>query len=257
VIADRLESLARRFIEGRERARLSRQFGRTLPADLPLEFLRIASVLKAYELNIGRLIDVGAHKGGFAQAVAAAWTLEELLCIEPNEQMLGRLCSVLPPVAKIIPAALCEEEGQTTYYLHPNSAMNSIRPVDTPKFNESFGTFHTADQITSRTVRTRTLDSLLYDLRDQTSRNILLKIDTQGAEMAVLRTGTKILKLSSACIVEYMFWSGYQKSYDLNDLLGLMGKQGFVCEAVLEPHFRGGRAAYTDVLFLPSKILSQ
>ena len=50
----------------------------------------------------------------------------------------------------------------------------------------------------------------------------ILKIDTQGNELNVLRQGQKVLECTEMCLIEFMFFSPYKTNYTFDDLVTFM-----------------------------------
>jgi FkbM family methyltransferase len=248
----RIERILKKQLERRERESLQRIHGISSSEKVDLKFLRGASIIKAYKPFIRRLIDVGAHLGSFTATMTKVWDFDEIVCVEPDSALVRRLRTSIPKGSKIVEAALAEAPGRRRFFAHPHPDMNSLIPVDPEKFDEEWQ-FYRASDVAEREVAVRTLNSLVEVLSERRARDILLKVDVQGAELEVLKSGSAVLKLASVCVIEHMFWTGYKRDYDLADLLDLMRSQGFRCVAPFGTELRGdGRVAYSDLIFLPS-----
>ena len=176
--------------------------------------------------------------------------MREIVCVEPNNSLHTELRKNMDQNCKIIDCAISNKEGLVDYYVHPDSSMNGIVPVNTEDFDREFK-YYPASNIKKVKIKTRKLDSSLSHMIDDNSTDILLKLDTQGNELDVLLSGSRLLELVSVCVVEYMYWSGYKKEHDLIDLLKLMRNAGFGYCGPCSTEFRdNGRIAYSDLLFI-------
>lgn len=246
---NRLERQARRFANWRERVRLGRRFDARFPDEAYLGHVRAAAALKAVCPHFDVLIDVGAHMGRFAQAMCSLWDFDEVVCVEPNVALHRRIGDALAGSATILGCALGAEPGQATYFVHPDHSMNSLRPIDRETFSRKFQ-FYGVDEIAATPVEVRTLEWVLENLRSRSTRDVLLKLDTQGSELDILRSGGPQLARVSACIIEQMFWEGYARVPHLDELVLFMREVGFQCRGVLElEHRRSGEPACADFLF--------
>jgi FkbM family methyltransferase len=256
-ISYRVEYAARRFLEQRERARLLAALNAPKDADLPLGFLRMARTISAHRPKIQRLLDIGAHVGRFTHAATQIWPISEVVAVEPNSEVFEQLRAAIPRHAVIVSDAIDDSPRVADFFVHPDSTMNSLVSVDETSFQEQFG-YYSPTAIRSRPVQVRTLDSLTAELGIGLERDLLLKIDTQGNELAILQSGHRILEQCSVCVVEYMFWSGYKKAHELDELIGFMKKEGFHLAGVLGAEFRpDGRASFADILFLAPQVGEQ
>ena len=251
----RIERIFEKHLERRERAALH-EIHRISPEkldSLDIGYLREASTIKSYGAHIGRLIDIGAHAGSFTTAMCKLWPLSELICVEPDKASLATLKRSVPKHAKIVEAAIGGTPGRRNFFVHPDSSMNSLISVG-EDFDRQWA-FYRSNEITQHEVEVQTLDSLVDLLDDRKTKDILLKVDVQGAEFEVLSSGSSLLELASICVVEHMFWTGYKTTYDLADLLTLMKDRGFRCVGACRTEFRkSGQVAYSDLIFLPDNI---
>jgi FkbM family methyltransferase len=248
-ISYRAERYARLFLEGLEKKRLGRRHGVQIAADVPLFDLEMAETIKAHAPRLSRLVDVGAHEGRFARSILALWPAIEVVCIEPNRACSSQLAMLQGRCAKVIQCAVSEKQGTAVYYRHPNSSMNSIVPVDPHMFAKKWSHYR-ANDIETELVPVETLDGAMAEVEFEEGRTLLLKLDTQGNELPVLRGAEKTLSQTVICVVEHMFWGGYKQHYTLEDLLAFMTERGFQCVGMMQTLRKDTREiAYADLLF--------
>jgi len=139
-------------------------------------------------------LDIGAHHGVYS--VIAAKKLGSsgrVVAFEPSprerERLLVHLRHNGAKSVTVEPLALAEEEGKASFTIVVKgfTTMNSLRP---PPIN------HPTEQVT---VDTTTVDS--YFESRQIDRVDLVKIDTEGGELAVFRGASKLLSQFRPVIV--------------------------------------------------------
>ncbi len=249
-VSYRLERLARRYLEFSERKRLQSSYGVNVSSDIPLEYYMLAEAINSCDPGLDQLIDIGAHKGYFSRAMSEFWKFSKIICVEPNKEIREEYLSKLSLDIIAVPYALAKDEGEYTYYKHPNSSMNSIVKADAEAFEKEMK-YYDVDEITEEKISARILDSLLEFIPKKSARTILLKLDTQGNELAILQSGTNLLQQVSVCIIEYMFWRGYQNAFSLSELIDFMDDNGFNCVGVVNAKSRENKKpAYADFMFL-------
>lgn len=228
-----------------------------------LELVEIVETIKNYKTNSNILLDIGANKGLFSKVANAFFYFDKTICFEPNE----KLNSLIEENNKnnnlvIENIALADHEDEVIYFLHQDEAMNSIVKANNTILKEEFP-WDNPDAMRETTVKTITLDD--YIERNQLiNEKFLIKIDTQGSELNILKHGIKTLKNTEICLIEYMFLSPYQSDYSFYDLLRFMDENAFDCKGALTISKRPSKKiSAVDFLFvkrkelLPSEILYQ
>lgn len=128
------------------------------------------------------VLDVGANIGGFSAAILDRWPQARVVCFEPNPMSVGRLRERLNRKVTIVPAALTEQPGyETLYYDGGPDVLASLHKRDLSyqgmvhgKLEVSVPAYKLSDFIPEGGVD-------------------LLKIDTEGHELAVLKGGGRDL----------------------------------------------------------------
>ncbi len=229
-LKDRLYYKAKQFIEKIELEKTlatinaSSSFDKS---DANLDFLNIIATIKAYDIKFDTLIDVGSHKGKWAQTCDQVFNFSKIICVEPNpnfeketQQLLGDKLTFISKIA----TDKINSEG--TFYLHDDSTMSSMVPSDKKILSDYFP-YDDGEKITQINKEQTTLDAECKDIINSNA-NILLKIDTQGNELDVLKGSAEILTNNvKACLVEHMFLSPYQMNYTFEDVLVYMKSFGF------------------------------
>lgn len=147
------------------------------------------------------IIDGDAHNGEVAAALNFLYRPRRLRVVEPNpaktEQLRARFAG--QPHVTVVPQCLGETEGETAFYVHDFDAASSLFECQ-PGHLARFGFSEKRRQLT---VPMTTLQKLLE--KDGAATIDLLKLDCQGAELAVLRGAGARLRDVRAIYCEVSF----------------------------------------------------
>lgn len=164
------------------------------------ETLLLGALLRRYSINT--VIDVGAHHGEFGRSVRAAGFRGELVSIEPDTASAQRLRYVAADDQRwrVVEAAASIVDGEGDLLSFADSSFNSTRPP-TASGTALFDAL--AAQTVRAPVRLATLDSLLSagELGACTAP-VLLKSDTQGSDLDVLRGAARVMDRCEVLLVE-------------------------------------------------------
>jgi FkbM family methyltransferase len=233
-VRNSLYERARYFVARTFRDRLAAEQGVAQLSDAPLELLEtMASLRSMLPLAPDVLIDIGAHVGAFAAAADAFFDLQTIFAFEPDADLLAAIRDRLPAEKlRLFDVALADAAGEQGFFVHPVKSMSSLVPVDGAALQRTWEQDDPA-RIETRAVRTARLDEVLTAQALSPTRGVLLKVDTQGNELSVLRGAAGLLPRIDACLVEYMFKTPYLRTYGLEDLLDLLRGHEFHCASVL------------------------
>ena len=142
---------------------------------------------KPWLLNSGirTVLDVGANIGQFARAIHEVLPKAVIYSFEPLPDCFTELQRAMSGVAtfRAFNTALADRDGEAEFYRSSWSPSSSLLPMEElHKQNFPF----TAGE-SRQTVRTRRLDECAKGL--MVEKEILVKIDVQGAEDKVIRGG--------------------------------------------------------------------
>jgi FkbM family methyltransferase len=187
------------------------------------ELLRISSVE-------GTWIDVGAHHGELTLGCAIRNPGLRVYAFEPNLRVAASLIGRAPNFI-VIPMAVAETDGHAEFHTNTFDAASSILPMDEDVRRAWIGgqALH-VDSIT--TVATIRLDNFM-DLSKITSVDFL-KIDTQGMDLAVLRSaGSRLRDIRKITLeVDLSPRPLYRGAASKNDVLEFMSSAGFKLTSV-------------------------
>ena len=208
---------------------------------------RVVRQLAAHGVDL--VLDVGANDGGYGRQLRSSGYQGDILSFEPLSDAHAALLRATADDAhwQVTPRmALGEENGEITINIAGNSTSSSILPM---------GNVHADAAPTSRylgqeAVALRRLDSLVLPVL-QSAKSIMLKIDTQGYEMAVLRGAGERLSHICGVQVELSVVALYEGQAVFDEITAFLQSQGFglwdVTPGFVDP--RSGRMLQFDGTF--------
>lgn len=173
------------------------------------------------------VLDVGANLGQFAIPASYAWPNAAIHCVEPLPEAVSYLeaRARLRPQIHVHPVAVGAAAGTVTLHVNANSGSSSVLPLG----DVHRAAFPNAVEAGNITVPIETLDALFADadLRPP----ILLVIDVQGFEFAVLTGAERLLRSVEWVILEASTRPMYDGERPIGDLLATMQSAGFALQA--------------------------
>lgn len=135
-------------------------------------------------------IDVGAHLGERTFPAAAADPSLLVYAFEPNLRVAAQRMGRLPNYV-VVPMAVAEEDGCAPFFLNACDAASSLLPLDPEGVRRWIGgdALREERRVSVPTVR---LDTFLGQMG--IARVSFLKVDAQGADLAVLRSAGERLR---------------------------------------------------------------
>jgi FkbM family methyltransferase len=186
-IAEILRTTANRF--GIDICRIGRErLGRNLAMDLA-----------ALSPQQGLIFDVGANTGRAARFFASAFPASQIWSFEPGQEAFAALASAgdLAKVRKF-KIALSDQDGEATLNLFSGSELNSLLP----RGNRAELHIDPASFAPTGTEAVETVRLDTFCAQNQVPELGILKIDTQGFEMHVLRGAERMLKEGRVHVIQ-------------------------------------------------------
>jgi FkbM family methyltransferase len=168
----------------------------------------------AHRCRISAIIDIGANNGAFASYLSQTFACERVIAVEP---LPGRREELRAQGYEIHSVALSDRTGDAMFNISNADAASSLLPVTELCLSE-FPQVAKVDQIS---VPVRRLDDIIAPVRSS-----LIKIDAQGAELAILRGGKQVISAARLVLIEMTFRPLYQGQALFNDVhreLDLLG----------------------------------
>lgn len=188
------------------------------------------------------VIDVGAAYGDWSTACATVFPDSSYVLLEPVDEYRPILDATAARLADatVIASAASRVSGETTFNVHRDFVGSSLLTE-----TEGGGVDGVA-----RSVRTARLDDLASEL--SLEGPFLLKIDVQGAELAVLEGAPRVLECALGVILEVSFLEFFVGGAGFADVVQLMADRGFLVYDIFDLTRRPvDRAlAQADLLFV-------
>jgi FkbM family methyltransferase len=192
------------------------------------------------------VLDVGANRGQFAVVAARRFPDAELICFEPLAGPGARLRRAVGRDARLTlwPVALGASDEEAVFHVSAADDSSSLLVIG-PGQREAFP--GTQEQTTAR-VQVRRLDSLIEPARFDAP--VLLKIDVQGGELAVLQGAERILESIHVVLVEVSFVELYKDQALADEVWQHLRGHGFLCRGIWSVGYGlGGECLQGDLLF--------
>jgi len=192
------------------------------------------------------VVDVGANRGQFLLVAARRFPDATLIAFEPLPGPRDLLRRVIPrsrPV-RLQEEALSDRAGVATFHVSRADDSSSLLPIS--PFQVS--TFPGTEEVAQLTVKTARLDEVLAP--EDLVPPILLKIDAQGSELAVLEGATGLLPTIDTLLVECSFAELYEGQPTAAAVVRFLSDHGFRLHSV-GPITVGqhGRPVQADLVF--------
>lgn len=184
---------------------------------------RLLHQLQLHRIDL--VIDVGANDGGYGRFLRRGSYTGQILSFEPLSKAHADLMAATADDADWFVAprmALGESDGETKINIAGNSTSSSVLPM---------AALHQAAAPSSvyqgiEAVPLRRLDAFEHAAITY-ARSILLKIDTQGYEMPVLRGAAQLLRRVSGIQLELSVVALYEGQTTYREIIQWLADQGF------------------------------
>ncbi len=212
-----------------------------------------------HTLDFRHALDVGANVGQYGSRLRSEYGYRgRILSFEP----LTAAYAVLTMRAAADPlqlwdvaprTALGASNGTTTIHVAGNSVSSSILPMDTS--HESAAPNSVGRGVEE--IAIRRLDDMVRELGVPLGRHVLLKIDTQGYELEVLKGAEKTVAAAGVIQTEMSFQPLYGGQPLFHDVYAYLVGRGFTVFDIVpgfsDPH--SGRLLQADGIFVRQGLL--
>ena len=205
---------------------------------------RISRHLK--ELDIEKIIDVGAHKGEFLEKMLKIEKVNSFYAFEPQKNIFNELSEKFSRNKKVTLYNFAMDKEITNKKLKINklSMTSSLAEINKKSLYlkiKNFLTFSKSNFEDEYEIQTNTVDKIFENISLQKA---LLKIDVEGFEMNVIEGSQMKLKEIPFILLENQFGNHYINN-NFKDIVNILSKQNFkIYKKFLFPTLH-----YQDVLF--------
>ena len=183
------------------------------------------SVLRNNNIYISNLLDIGAYRGDFTRMVKNMWPQVKVWQIEADERQMPYL---QPDAINALLSSVSNKEVEF-YTLGENSITTG-----SSMFRELTGYYNNPIVVTKRTT---TLDDLMkrVNFRGNWKNAGMVKMDTQGAELEILRGGENFIKTFQP---KYVVLETSVKQYNagaplVGDIIEYMREKGYNIQDIM------------------------
>lgn len=214
-------------------------------ADLPVGIDFKQDLVNKFNINPISIFDVGANYGQTALHYNSLFNTAKIFSFEPVKASYEKLINETQTIKNISchNIALGEENNNVEIYLHKeeNSQLNSLKAINSNQTG-----------ITKETINVVTLDNFAKGQKIETID--LLKIDTEGFELEVLKGAYSFLKNKKikAILCEVALSKRNTRNTQLNIVIDFLDKYDYFFVGLYETnitYFKSG-LAYSNALFI-------
>ena len=198
------------------------------------------------ELDIEKIIDIGAHKGEFLEKMLKIEKVNSFYAFEPQKNIFNELSEKFSNNKKVtlFNYAMDEEIAKKKLKINKLSMKSSLAEANEKSLYLKFINFLLLSKSSFEDeyeIQTNTVDKIFEGTNLQKT---LLKIDVEGFEMNVIKGSRMKLKEIPFILLENQFGNHF-KNNNFNDIIRFLSGQKFViCKKFLFPTLH-----YQDVLF--------
>ena len=189
-----------------------------------------------------KILDIGAHSGQFYKWAKDVWPMSQIFMIEANPlhiQSLKGLTFMMDDDFMI--AALGDEEREVTFFTRkdkPHTEGNS--------YYKEANYWDIPNLVLENKIKLTKLDNIfaeeeIFDL---------IKIDTQGSEIDIIKGGLNVVKKSKAVVLEVSYIEHNLGSPTSDECIKFMDEIGFEQSIDIGEHYDDGDVVQKDILFL-------
>lgn len=172
------------------------------------------------------IIDVGGFNGGTSLYFAEQFQGLDVFCIEPNSRMLSQLKEIEKTQTRIHVKniALGIAPGVAQLHITSNNVSSSINELNLEEIEKQPQVYQGwLRQEAAENVSLSTLDDEFKDDRPV----LLIKLDTQGTELDILKGGAETLKKTSFVLIEMNNHEMYKGACQYYEVDAFLREQGF------------------------------
>lgn len=192
------------------------------------------------------VLDIGAHTGQFYKWAKSAWPYCNVFMIEANPLHQNTLLNLTANTKdEYLISALGDKEREVTFYTRsdkPHTEGNS--------YYKEANYWDIPQLVQEETVTLKKLD----DIFDEEKVFDLVKMDTQGSELDILKGGKKLITKATAVILEVAYIEYNLGAPTSDEVIKHMNSIGFEEIMSIGEHYEGEEISQKDLLFLNKEL---
>ena len=193
------------------------------------------------------VFDIGANKGQSILTYKGLFKEAEIFSFEPNPLLFSGLKNQFSSDSKVhlYQDALGEQKGNNEFIIYENNELSSFKSIEVNSVNP-----FSNEQINSKIiVKTNTLDEFV--LEHGVKKIDILKIDTQGYELEILKGATNCLKngIIENIYLELNFIEMYKNQSNYLDILQLLNGFDYMLVGLYELNRPEYYISWSNALF--------
>jgi FkbM family methyltransferase len=197
-------------------------------------------------INPTVILDIGAHSGQFYRWAKRTWPTSAIWMVEANEVHERILKNItLGTDDEYLIAVLGDEERDVTFYTR--SDKPHTEGASYYKENAYWDIPQLVMQIPKRLQK---LDNVFEDIQFD-----IIKMDTQGSELDIIKGGKNLCKKASAIILEVSLVDLNEGAPTYDEVIGFMDDFGFEEKMSIGEHYDGDEIIQKDLVFLNEELL--
>ena len=193
-------------------------------------------------INPKAILDIGAHTGQFHGWSKRVWPDVGVFMIEANplhEDTLNMLANENGDSCLI--AALGDKVREVTFYTRTDKPYTE---------GNSYYKEHNYWDIPQLVQESKVTLKRLDDIFEDDAVFDLIKVDTQGSELDILKGGENLVSRASAIILEVSYIEYNEGAPSQQETLDYMKEIGFTQKMSIGEHYNGEEIVQKDLLFL-------
>ena len=209
------------------------------------EIMRLNEV-KELGINPTSILDIGAHSGQFYGWAKPVWPNSVIWMVEANplhEETLRNITQFTND--NYLMAALGDEEREVTFYTRKDKPW-----TEGNSYYKEAAYWDIPQLVQTSTMKLQKLDDIFTD--DTTFE--VIKLDTQGSELDILRGGEVLCKKASVIILEISYIEHNEESPMADEVIKFMKDFEFEEKMSIGEHYDGDKIVQKDIVFLNKNI---
>ncbi len=197
----------------------------------------------------GLVVDVGANRGAFTDAVRRLEPRSRVLAVEPVAENAAHLRELFAGDAgvTVVERAISDADGSAVLHLTEGSEFASLH-VPRRELEDSYG--DASRVVGEAEITTTTLDAIVD------GPVAVLKIDVQGHEIPLLRGASATLERTAVVLIEVLFVSHYEGDAVFAEVDQALRDADFALTGLAPWGQADGPLLWADACYVPQASLS-